>query len=74
MMIAIRATLVLILTVFSGCAGFEPGIYPNLWTQCTRMEAYGLSGVTMYGPIILGYVKWERNITCSEIPSPQKEQ
>lgn len=50
----------------SGCAGLEPGVNPNFWTQCVKFQAWGVSAVTTWGPVNLGWTQYERNVACEK--------
>ena len=48
----------------TGCAGFTPGPYPNFWSECVKLNGWGVSWISPYGPLNVGYVTWERNVEC----------
>ena len=55
-----------------GCAGFTPGDHPNFWTQCVKMDGYGFTMATAYGPFNLGKLTWERNVACEKDVKQQR--
>jgi hypothetical protein len=50
--------------VISSCA--TPAGQSSLWTECVKANGYGFSMVTPYGPFNLGYLTWERNVSCAK--------
>jgi divalent metal cation (Fe/Co/Zn/Cd) transporter len=52
----------------SGCSSMQPVIYnkdqaatKSFWDQSVRFTGWGVSMLTAYGPVNLGYANWERN-------------
>lgn len=43
----------------------------GFWDQCIKVDAWGLSYVSPYGPVNLGKLTYERNVNC---PKDIKEQ
>lgn len=62
--------LMLFVLFAQGCNGFKPGSNPNFWTQCVKIDGWGFSGVTAYGPWNLGKVTYERNVACDKDVKP----
>lgn len=60
----------ILLLMLSGCAGMEPGQYPNFWTQHVQFTAWGIYYLSPYGPVGLGYANWTRNVEPKPAPPP----
>lgn len=54
--------------MLSGCSTFDPYSRDQLgfWSQCIEADAWGLSGVTQFGPWNVGAITWKRNVACDE--------
>lgn len=53
------------LLVLVGCSGHYSREQIGFWDQCVRARAYGISGLTPYGPWNAGALWWERNVNCA---------
>ena len=59
----LRALGWVLLLSLDGCA--TPKDQASFWTECVKANGYGFSMVTPYGPFNLGYITWERNVSCA---------
>jgi hypothetical protein len=63
----------LAMTVFSGCSlHYDKEKNIGFWQQCIKVNSYGLTMATAYGPFNLGYLTYERNVNCDTDIKQQK--
>jgi hypothetical protein len=67
--IAAMIGILIAVLLSSGCAGVEPGQYPNFWTQKVAFTGWGFTMATAYGPFNIGYLTWARNVENPPKPS-----
>lgn len=54
----LKSALVGFSLLLAGCADSP------FWNQCVKLNAYGFTMATAYGPFNLGYAYYERNVAC----------
>jgi len=50
--------------VFGGCTLHYERDQIGFWDQCIKINGYGFTMATAYGPFNLGYLTYERNVNC----------
>lgn len=61
--------LVLAMFLASSCTLSYPRDEVGFWQQHVSMSAWGVTMMTMYGPITIGYLSWNRNIAQPPTPA-----
>lgn len=58
--------LLLALLALNGCSFSYSRDQIGFWDQCIKLDGWGLSYVSPYGPVNVGKLTYERNTNCAK--------